>query len=153
MEEIVQVEKVAPDEWPRVLETARTSILVSAPEVRQEVIDRLFEIEEPLDVMVLTSRDQIETLDTCIRRRLKQLRDINFNIEIRLDDRDPPAGIALDDSTWVVPSTDGEPLSEDRARALLADLQERWTEAVEWPVPDQVEPDLRKHPDDEDYKE
>jgi len=153
MEEIVEVEKVAPGEWAKALQAARDSVLVATPEIRQEVVDRLFEIEKPLEVRLLTSKDQIEALGTCIRQRLKQLRDINFNIEIRLDERHPPDGIAVDGRTWVVPTTSGASLPQDEARSLLAELEERWDEADEWPVPDDVEPDLRKHPEKEGYKE
>lgn len=153
MQEIVQVEKVSPDAWPEALHAARESVLVATPEIRQGMIDELFRIEEPIEVKLLTSKDQLEALDTCFRKRLKRLRDINFNIEIRLDDRDPPAGLALDGKTWVVPTSSNEPLPEDEARSLLADLENRWDEAEEWPIPDEVEPDLRKHPEKEGYKE
>jgi len=153
MHEIVEVRKIAPEKWPEALQAARETVLVATPEVREEVVDRLFEIERPLEVKILTSRDQIEALDTCFRQRLKQLRDINFNIEIRLDDRNPPVGIALDGRTWVVPTNSGEPLPEDEARSLLADLEDRWDEGEAWPITDTMEPDLRKHPDEEGYKE
>lgn len=153
MQEIVQVKKVSPGEWPDTLQAAREFVLVATPEIRQDIVDRLFEIERPLKVKLLTSRDQIETLDTCFRQRLEQLRDINFNIEIRLDERNPPAGLALDGHTWVVPTNSREPLPEDEARSLMADLEDRWQEAEEWPIPDTVEPDLRKHPEEEGYKE
>lgn len=83
---------------PEAINQATESVLIVAPELDDEVLKPLFALTEPIDVNLLTHRESVAQSDnrSKLREHVKQLQDINLNVDVRVADEAFPALTVVD---------------------------------------------------------
>lgn len=81
---------------PQVISEATESVLIVVPELDDETLRPLFALSEPVDVNLLTRRDAVANGGAELRGHVKQLQDINLNVDVRVTDEEFPALTVVD---------------------------------------------------------
>ena len=97
------------------IDEASESIVVMAPSVDDKLLDRLFAIERPLDINLLTRSRAVKENPRPLRDHIKQLQDVNQNIDVRITGETFPANTIVDGSEMNCDSNAGARLNSERS--------------------------------------
>lgn len=116
---------------PRVLEEARESLMIVTPHVDNDMLDPLFALSRPIDVNLLTSHEAVEKGGRELRDHIKQLQDINKNVDVRVTDESFPAFTIVDGEHLHCHSRASKRLAAKRPENLLEATESLWARSTE----------------------
>jgi len=111
---------------PRLLEETRESLLIVAPHVDDELLTPLFALSRPIDVSVLTKRSTVAEGGHDLRTHIKQLQDINHNVDVRVTDESFPAFAIVDGENVHCYSRASKRLAANKPDGLVEAAESLW---------------------------
>lgn len=112
---------------PEVLEQATRSLLIVAPHLDDELLDPLFALSEPLEINLLTSRDTVKEGGRNLRDHIKQLQDINSDVDVRVTEESFPAFTIVDGEHVHCFSRASKRLAEQEPENLVEAAESLWS--------------------------
>lgn len=112
---------------PKVIDNARHSVTIVAPQVDDALLEPLFAIARPLDVNLLTSRSSVEDGGRRLRNHIKQLQDINHRVDVRVTDESFPAFTIVDGEHLYCYSSTSERMASKKPESLMETAQSLWS--------------------------
>jgi hypothetical protein len=126
----VQFRRGDTDAAQRVIGEARESLMIVAPHVDEETVSALFALSRPVDVNLLTTRDAISNGGRRLRDHLKQLQDINLNIDVRVTDEAFPAFTVVDGEHLHCSSRASKRFAASRPDGLVEAAESLWARST-----------------------
>lgn len=112
---------------PEVLEQASRSLLIVAPHLDDELLEPLFALSEPVEISLLTSRETVEDGGRKLRDHIKQLQDINNNVDVRVTEESFPAFTIVDGEHVHCFSRASKRLAEQEPENLMEAAESLWS--------------------------
>jgi hypothetical protein len=112
---------------PSIINDAHESVMLVAPHIDDESLNPLFALSKPVDVNVLTSRKAIEEGGRELRDHIKQLQDINRNVDVRVTDESFPAFTIIDREHVHCFSGASKRLASEKPETLLDAAESLWS--------------------------
>jgi hypothetical protein len=110
----------------QVIEEARESLMIVAPHLDDQLLGKLFALAEPVDVNLLTRRKSVREGGRRLRDHIKQLQDINGNVEVRVTDEGFPAFTIVDGAHLHCFSRASKRLAAEEPETLVEAAQALW---------------------------
>lgn len=115
----------------RVIEGASESLMIVAPHIEGEMLNPLFALSRPIDVNLLTSHEAVQEGGRELRDHLKQLQDINKNVDVRVSEESFPAFTIVDGEHLHCHSRASKELAEKRPDNLVEAAESLWARSTE----------------------
>lgn len=112
---------------PEVLGQANRSLLIVAPHLDDELLEPLFALSEPVEINLLTSRETVEDGGRKLRDHIKQLQDINNNVDVRVSEESFPAFTIVDGEHVHCFSRASKRLAEQEPENLMEAAESLWS--------------------------
>ncbi|MGD8329993.1 MAG: hypothetical protein PVJ49_11205 [Acidobacteriota bacterium] len=115
----------------RVIDEASESLMIVAPHVDGDMLNPLFALSRPIDVNLLTSHEAVKEGGRELRDHIKQLQDINKNVDVRVTDESFPAFTIVDGEHLHCHSRASKQMAEKRPDNLVDAAESLWARSTE----------------------
>lgn len=115
---------------PEVVGSANESLMIVVPELTDELLNPLFALSKPIDVSLLTTRDTVIDGGRKLRDHIKQLQDINKNVDVRVTEESFPAFTIVDREHVYCFSSDSRRIAEDTPESLREAADSLWARST-----------------------
>jgi hypothetical protein len=104
--------------------------MIVSPELDDEILNPLFALSRPVDVSLLTARDTVIEGGRKLRDHIKQLQDINKNVDVRVTEESFPAFTIVDREHVYCFSSESRRLAEHTPESLREAAESLWSRST-----------------------
>ena len=122
--------------WPTIMDGARESLLILAPWIDEPLVSELFSRLPPVHVKVLFPRSTLHRKGyKGFRYYLREVMDINMDVEIRVIDEELAACLVQDGQKFFYSKTYSDVLKREGVKDTdtgIAMAKEAWSRGEDW---------------------